>query len=286
MEGRQRVAVRASPEMQLPAVAPRSPELLASPLEIESRVILGTRVDGTNYPGAVDRIIGWAREGRARYVCVSTVHMVMEGVDDPAYQRMVNAADLVTSDGMPLVWSLRLLGVREARRVYGPDLTPLICERAAKEGIPVGFYGSAPDVLEAMTTNLRRAYPDLQISYQHSPPFRELSVYEVAHEIETIRASGARVVFVGLGCPKQERWMHERRGDLDAVLVGVGAAFDYVGKTKPQAPRFMQANGLEWLFRLTTEPRRLWRRYLYHNPRFLGMFVAQLARTYVKGEDS
>jgi N-acetylglucosaminyldiphosphoundecaprenol N-acetyl-beta-D-mannosaminyltransferase len=210
--------------------------------------------------------------------------MVMEGVDDPAYREIVNAADLVTSDGMPLVWSLRLLGARASQRVYGPDLTPLLCERAAAEGIPVGFYGSSPEVLEAMVANLRSANPELEIAYQQSPPFRELSVEEIEREIEEIRASGARIIFVGLGCPKQERWMHARRGEIGAVLIGVGAAFDYVGKTKAQAPRFMQAHGLEWLFRLVTEPRRLWRRYLYHNPRFVGLFVAQLARTYLKGE--
>lgn len=261
-----------------------SPELKARPLPVQSRYILGTRVDGTNYAGAVETITRWAQEGQSRYVCVSTVHMVMEGHDDPAYQEIVNAADLVTSDGMPLVWGLRLLGVRQARRVYGPDLTPLVCERAAAEGIPVGFYGSSPEVLEAMTANLREAYPSLDIAIKVSPPFRELTPEEVEGEIEALRASGARIIFVGLGCPKQERWMHARRGQVDAVLIGVGAAFDYVGKTKAQAPRFMQANGLEWLFRLVTEPRRLWRRYLYHNPRFVALFAAQLARTYLKGE--
>jgi len=270
----------------LAAQAVASPELKVRPLPVESRYILGTRVDGTNYAGAVDLIANWAQAGESRYVCVSTVHMVMEGHDDPAYREIVNAADLVTSDGMPLVWGLRLLGVRHARRVYGPDLTPLMCERAAAEGIPVGFYGSSPEVLEAMTANLREAYPDLIIAYKVSPPFRELTPEEVEAEIEDIRASGARIIFVGLGCPKQERWMHARRGKVDAVLIGVGAAFDYVGKTKAQAPRFMQAHGLEWLFRLVTEPRRLWRRYLYHNPRFVALFAAQLVRTYLKGERS
>jgi N-acetylglucosaminyldiphosphoundecaprenol N-acetyl-beta-D-mannosaminyltransferase len=261
-----------------------SAALREAPLPIESRTILGTRVDGTNYAGAVAQIAAWAREGASRYVCISTVHMVMEGHDDPAYQAVVNGADLVTSDGMPLVWALRLLGAKRAERVYGPDLTPLVCERAAREGIPVGFYGSSPEVLDAMITNLQSAYPALEIAYRYSPPFRELSAAEIQEEIAAIRAAGARIVFVGLGCPKQERWMHARRGELDAVLVGVGAAFDYVGKTKAQAPRFMQAHGLEWLFRLVTEPRRLWRRYLYHNPRFVALFAARLARTYLRGE--
>jgi N-acetylglucosaminyldiphosphoundecaprenol N-acetyl-beta-D-mannosaminyltransferase len=275
----------ASHEIELSApLGAGSAALRETPLPIESRTILGTRVDGTNYAGAVERIVSWARAGASRYVCVSTVHMVMEGFDDPSYREIVNGADLVTSDGMPLVWALRLLGARRSRRVYGPDLTPLVCERAAREGIPVGFYGSSPGVLEALTANLQSAYPALEIAYRHSPPFRELSEAEVEEENEAIRAAGARIIFVGLGCPKQERWMQARRGELDAVLIGVGAAFDYVGKTKAQAPRFMQAHGLEWLFRLVTEPRRLWRRYLYHNPRFVALFAAQLVRTRIKGE--
>ena len=278
------MAVHAQNESTLGSMAATVDEpLRAQPLPIASRQILGTRVDGTNYAGAVRAITTWAQAGESRYVCVSTVHMVMEGYDAPAYREIVNHADLVTSDGMPLVWGLRLLGVRHAERVYGPDLTPLLCAKAAALGIPVGFYGSSPEVLSAMTENLRSASPGLDIVFQHSPPFRELSDQEIADEISAIRSSGARIVFVGLGCPKQERWMHARRDELPAVLVGVGAAFDYVGKTKAQAPAFMQAHGLEWLFRMVTEPRRLWRRYLYHNPRFLGLFLTQLARTYIQG---
>lgn len=268
------------------ALSAPSPELLAQPQPVESREILGTRVDGTNYAGAVNLIASWARLGVPRYVCVSTVHMVMEGYDDPEYRKIVNSADLVTSDGMPLVWALRLLGARASRRVYGPDLTPLLCEHAAAEGLPVGFYGGSPEALDAMVGNLKAAYPSLNVAYQYSPPFRALTDEEARQEIEEMRASGARVIFVGLGCPKQERWMQARRDELDAVLVGVGAAFDYVGKTKAQAPAFMQAKGLEWLFRLVTEPRRLWRRYLYHNPRFIGLFCVQVVRELVKGERS
>ena len=266
-------------------VAPDSP-LAAPPVPIESRRILGMRVDGTNYSGAVQQITGWAERGESRYVCVSTVHMVMEGFDDRGYQAIVNAADMVTSDGMPLVWGLRLLGAKRASRVYGPDLTPLVCERAAAEGIPVGFYGSTEKVLSSMVARLRESYPALRVAYQHSPPFRPLSSEEIAQEIADIRKSGAKIIFVGLGCPKQERWMHERRGEIDAVMLGVGAAFDYVAKTKAQAPDWVQRLGLEWLFRMVTEPRRLWRRYLYHNPRFVGHFSAQLVREYLKGNRS
>lgn len=251
---------------------------------IQSRHILGMRVDGTNYARALDQLSAWAHAGESRYVCVSTVHMVMEAHDDPEYRELVNQADYVTSDGMPLVWGLRALGVKQASRVYGPDLTPMLCERAAAEGIPVGFYGSSDAVLSTMVGELQARYPQLQVAYQHSPPFRALTSDEEAAEIEAIRRSGARIIFVGLGCPKQERWMAARKGQIDAVMLGVGAAFDYVGGTKAQAPKRMQAMGLEWLFRLVTEPKRLWKRYLYHNPRFVMLFGRQVLGSFIKGD--
>ncbi|MBX5445307.1 WecB/TagA/CpsF family glycosyltransferase [Sphaerobacter sp.] len=243
-----------------------------------SRRILGMRVDATSYAAAAEQVITWAKAGESRYVCVSTVHMVMEGHDRAEFQRIVNAADLVTPDGMPLVWGLKLLGIPSATRVYGPDLTPVVCERAAREGVPVGFYGGTPEVLDRMIANLTARYPGLQVVYRHSPPFRPLTAEEEAREIEEIRASGARILFVGLGCPKQEQWMAARRGRIDAVMLGVGAAFDFLAGTKRQAPDLIQSLGLEWLFRLATEPRRLWRRYLYNNPRFVVLFAAQILK--------
>jgi N-acetylglucosaminyldiphosphoundecaprenol N-acetyl-beta-D-mannosaminyltransferase len=260
--------------------------LAPSPSGLPSRRILDMRVDATSYAGATDIIVDWAERAEPRYVCVATVHMVMEAYDDPDFRRIVNAADLVTSDGMPLVWGLRMLGLRSATRVYGPDLTPIVCERAARDGIPVGFYGSSEAVLSTMVGKLQEAYPALQVVYRHSPPFRQLADMEVEEEIQALRDSGARIIFVGLGCPKQERWMQARRGAVDAVMLGVGAAFDYVAGSKAQAPDWVQSLGLEWLFRMVTEPRRLWRRYLYNNPRFLGHFGAQLIRTYTRREKS
>ncbi|ACZ40840.1 WecB/TagA/CpsF family glycosyltransferase [Sphaerobacter thermophilus] len=243
-----------------------------------SRRILGMRVDATSYDAAAEQVITWAKAGESRYVCVSTVHMVMEGHDRAEFQRIVNAADLVTPDGMPLVWGLKLLGIPSATRVYGPDLTPVVCEHAAREGVPVGFYGGTPEVLDRMIANLTARYPGLQVVYRHSPPFRPLTAEEEAREIEEIRASGARILFVGLGCPKQEQWMAARRGRIDAVMLGVGAAFDFLAGAKRQAPDLIQSLGLEWLFRLATEPRRLWRRYLYNNPRFVVLFAAQVLK--------
>jgi N-acetylglucosaminyldiphosphoundecaprenol N-acetyl-beta-D-mannosaminyltransferase len=248
-------------------------------MTLESRYILGMRVDATSYSDAMDRVLTWAAVPESRYVCISPVHMVMESYDDPEYQRIVNGASLVTPDGVPLVWSLRLLGVPHATRVYGPGLTPRLCERAAREGVPVGFYGGSQETLDALHNTLKARYPKLEIAYSHSPPFRQLTPEESAQVVEEINSSGARILFVGLGCPKQERWMNEHEGRVEAVMLGVGAAFDFVAGAKAQAPAWLQRAGLEWAFRLVTEPRRLWRRYLYHNPRFIVLFARQLARS-------
>lgn len=234
------------------------------------------QVDVTTYANAVRQILRWGRERRGRYVCVATVHMVMEAYDDPHFQQAVNQADLVTSDGVPLVWALRLLGAEAATRVYGPDLVPALCQEATNQNVPVGFYGGTPEVLERMAAELRRRWPSLSIGFCWSPPFRPLTAAEDAEVVARINASDVRVLFVGLGCPKQERWMAEHRDRLALVMVGVGAAFDFLAGTKRQAPPLLQRAGLEWCFRLATEPRRLWRRYLYHNPRYLGLFARQL----------
>jgi N-acetylglucosaminyldiphosphoundecaprenol N-acetyl-beta-D-mannosaminyltransferase len=207
---------------------------------------------------------------------VATVHTVMEAHDDPDYRSIVNSADLVTSDGMPLVWGLRALGLRAAARIYGPDLTRALLDRSARAGVPVGFYGGSPRVLSQLLSRIGEEFPALMVAYAWSPPFRKLTVEEEADAVRSIQRSGARILFVGLGCPKQERWMARMRGPVPAVMVGVGAAFDFIAEVKPQAPAFVQRAGLEWLFRLGTEPRRLWRRYLYHNPRFILLFGRQL----------
>lgn len=245
---------------------------------VEARRILGIRVDATSYAHASHEILRWARQGESRYVCVATVNNVIEAYDDPGYQAVIEAADLVTPDGMPLVWGLRLLGVAGATRVYGPDLTPVVCQLATEQGVPVGFYGGAEDVLGTLTARLERRFPGLQVVYRSSPPFRPLTPEEERQTVEGLHRSGARILFVGLGAPKQERWMAGHRGQVDAVMLGVGAAFDFLAGRKRQAPRLVQRLGLEWLFRLAHEPRRLWRRYLYRNPRFIALFAAQLLR--------
>jgi N-acetylglucosaminyldiphosphoundecaprenol N-acetyl-beta-D-mannosaminyltransferase len=179
---------------------------------------------------------------------------------------------------MPLVWALRLLGQTEATRVYGPDLTPILLQRAADAQIPVGFYGASPQVLDKLLQVVRRRFPNLHIAYSCSPPFRPLSLEEDARVVDQINQSGTRILFIGLNTPKQDYWMAAHKGRVLAVMVGVGAAFDFLAGTKPQAPRWMMRIGMEWFFRLVTEPRRLWKRYLKHNPRFLALFAAQLLR--------
>jgi len=241
-----------------------------------SRYILGLRIDGSNYDDAVERILAMPEKDQFGYVCIATVHMVMEAHDDYSFQRIVNSANLVTSDGMPLVWGLRFQGLTNAQRVYGPSLTPILCKRAAAMGWPVGFYGGTDEVVDQMKANLSAEIPSLNIAYAYSPPFHPLTPEEDEAAVRQIRASGVKILFVGLGCPKQERWMAEHADRVDAVQVGVGAAFDFLAGQKAQAPRWVQNAGLEWLFRLATEPRRLWKRYLYHNPRFIYLYGKQL----------
>jgi N-acetylglucosaminyldiphosphoundecaprenol N-acetyl-beta-D-mannosaminyltransferase len=245
---------------------------------VEARRIVGLRVDATSYAHAGHEILRWARQGESRYVCIATVNNVIEAHDDPGYQQIIEAADLVTPDGMPLVWGLRLLGVAGATRVYGPDLTPVVCQLASEQGVPVGFYGGSEDVLGTLTARLERRFPGLRVVYRSSPPFRPLTPEEQRQTVEDLQRSGARILFVGLGAPKQERWMAAHRGRVDAVMLGVGAAFDFLAGRKRQAPGLVQRLGLEWLFRLVHEPRRLWRRYLYRNPRFVALFAAQLLK--------
>lgn len=244
----------------------------------ESRTVLGTRVDAATLEGAAERVCRWARHAESRYVCCANVHMVMEGHDDPAFRAVVNGADLVTADGMPLAWALRLRGVRAAPRVYGPALMLAVCARAEAGAIPVGLYGGAPEALAALEAALARRFPRLRVAYRASPPFRALSPAEREAARREIAASGARILFVGLGCPRQERWMAGERGHVPAVMLGVGAAFDFLSGRKRQAPAILGRLGLEWAFRLATEPRRLWRRYLKHNPRFVVLLARQLAR--------
>jgi N-acetylglucosaminyldiphosphoundecaprenol N-acetyl-beta-D-mannosaminyltransferase len=261
-------------------IPPTSPVDFTHPTGwLPSRSLLGMRVDATSYRDASERIVAWAAADSSKAVAVATVNNVMEGHDDPSFRDVMNRADLVTPDGMPLVWGLRMLGVPSATRVYGPELTPVVLRAAERAALPVGFYGSSPQVLARLLGAVRERFSELDVVYAVSPPFGEPTPEEDRRTIDEIAASGCRILFVGLGCPKQERWIVEHRERVGAVMLGVGAAFDFLAGTKKQAPAVMQRWGLEWVFRLATEPRRLWRRYLRHNPRFMALFGAQVIRT-------
>lgn len=237
--------------------------------------VIDMQVNVTSLNQVLNQVASWAQEPQGRYVCVSNVHMCMEVHDSTVFRQVVNGADLVVADGKPIQVAQRLLGAPQAGQVRGMDLTLGLCELAAREGIRVGFYGGAPEVLVEMQQALVKAYPGLDIGYSYSPPFRALSADEDADICRQINASGARILFVGLGCPKQEAWMAAHRDSVQGVMLGVGAAFDFIAGRKQHAPRWMQAVALEWLFRLASEPRRLWARYLKHNPRFVLYFLRQ-----------
>ena len=259
-------------------------ERLAAPEKpLDSRFIVGMRVDATSYGDATDRIMSWAKNGESRMVCAASVNNVMETRESSEFLDVMNRADLVTPDGMPLVWGLKLLGVKGPTRTYGPTLTQILFDRAEVSGVPVGFYGGTPEVLGDLLDVVSNRWPDLKVTYAYSPPFRSLTDEERQREVADINASGARLLFVGIGSPKQDRWMDSNKHQIGAVMLGVGAAFDFIAGVKKQAPSILQRLGLEWFFRLLSEPRRLWRRYLVRNPRFVYLFGLQLMRAWVKG---
>ena len=214
------------------------------------------------------------------YVTAAAVNLVMSAREDRETMAAVLGATLAVPDGMPLVWALHALGHERATRVYGPDLMLSFCAKAAAEGIPMYLYGGRNEAaLALLEERLRERFPGLRVVGGHSPPFRELTPQEEERVVADIDASGAQVVWVGIGQPKQERWMQRMRPCLQApLLVGVGAAFDFHAGLVPQAPPWMQRSGLEWCYRLWHEPWRLWRRYARYNPRFVVAFARQYAR--------
>ncbi len=246
---------------------------------MDSRQILDIRVNTATYESAVAKVMHWAAAGRSSYVCLANVNTVMEARTSREYQVVMRQADLVTSDGMPLVWLLRWLGVVDATRVYGPDLMPLILAASEQQGIAVGFYGGTDSSLAKLVSAVARRFPNLKLPYAYAPPFRQLTSEEDQSVVRAISDAGVRILFVGIGGPLQDHWMHAHRGRIPSVMLGVGAAFDFLAGMKPQAPRWMQQSGLEWLFRLCVEPGRLWRRYLLRNPHFAILALAFLVRT-------
>ncbi len=240
--------------------------------------VAGILVSHATYDSAIASILEAARAHRPALIAATSVHGLTLGALDRSFGEQLNRFDLVTPDGQPLRWALNLLHrAGLAQRVYGPTLMLRLCEVAAREGIGVYLYGSRPEVLARLVRNLREKVPKLRIAGYRSPPFRPTTAEEDADDVRDILESGAGIVFVGLGCPRQERWAYEHRDRLGVPIVCVGAAFDFHAGTLRQAPAWMQARGLEWLFRLAMEPRRLWRRYAKHIP----LFVLLVARQYI-----
>ena len=242
--------------------------------------ILGSFIDAILWQETIDTLLRWAQGRQSRYVCICNVHVVVTAKQDPELRQVVNEADMATPDGMPLAWVLRRIGVQLQERINGPDFMWRLCGQAAEKGLSIFLYGSTEETLGRLTDNLKTAFPRLVIAGVSSPPFRLLSDEEDREMIDLINGSGAHIMFVGLGCPKQEFWMAVHREKIRAVMIGVGAAFDYHAGTVKRAPLWMQRSGLEWLFRLMSEPKRLWKRYLVTNSLFmihlgLGLFMAK-----------
>lgn len=242
----------------------------------ETGSVLGVPIDVMSWEKATSRLLDWARRHDSRYATICNAHVVVSARQDSGYRAVIEASDMATPDGAPVAWMLRRQGFRTQQRISGPDLTWELAGLCEKEGISVFFYGSTAETLGQLRANLQKAFPALVIAGMESPPFRPLSEKEDAAAVRRINGSGAGFVFVGLGCPKQERWMSEHRGRINAVMLGVGAAFDFHAGTISRAPEWMRNNGLEWLHRLASEPRRLWRRYLVTNSLFVMFAVHQL----------
>jgi N-acetylglucosaminyldiphosphoundecaprenol N-acetyl-beta-D-mannosaminyltransferase len=247
-------------------------------------VVVGVGISRTCYEEVVEQCKQWlddpipSESASAPYICVTSVHGIITAVLNPSVRSILNRAQIATPDGVPVVWAMRSFGVRAQRRVYGPTLMLKICEMAAADGRSIFLYGGRPEVLEHLRRNLLGTFPQLKLAGMYSPPFRPLNPEERVEVVRLIQDSQPGIVFVGLSTPKQEQWMADNSRALTrCILIGVGAAFDFHAKLLKQAPPWMQDAGLEWLFRLVMEPRRLWKRYLLVTPMFLPLWALQRA---------
>lgn len=239
-------------------------------MNIQRVNVLGTGISVLNLKTALDAVAEAVAQRRKGYICITGVHGVMEGQDDPGFQRILNNAFLCTPDGMPMVWMGRLRGHKEMRRVYGPDFMLAVCEWSQTSGCRHFFFGGADGVAAALRESMTKRFPGLQVVGCHTPPFKPLNAEEVAALQQQVREARPDILWVGLSTPKQEKFMAEFLPKLDVTLmVGVGAAFDFHTGRVRQAPRWIQCSGLEWLYRLCCEPKRLAKRYLKNNPRFI-----------------
>ncbi|MDD5369026.1 MAG: WecB/TagA/CpsF family glycosyltransferase [Anaerolineaceae bacterium] len=238
--------------------------------------LLGVGISPVDLPQAIDQVQGWVVARQSHYVCVAPAHSIMDGYRSRSLRRVFNRSGLTTPDGMSVVWLLRLLGHRQVSRVYGPDLMLAVCARSVRFGWKNFFYGGAPGVAASLAVRLQGQFPGLCVAGVVSPPYNPLTAAEDQALVAQVNASAADLVWVGLSSPRQDFWMADHLGQFTApVMLGVGAAFDFLSGRKPQAPHWMQRSGLEWLFRFASEPRRLWPRYRQY-PLFVALAAQQL----------
>lgn len=259
-----------------------SSEYRTDPMQHPRLEILGVKVSDVTIPKAVQNIEGWVSARKKTYVCVAPVSTLVDCQKDVQYKHVVNQAGMVTPDGMPVVWLGRTKGSRTIERTYGPDLLNAVCHSAQHRHF---FYGGLSSTLDLLEKELKSRYPHLNIVGKISPDFMPEARIESREVIERINRARPDILWVGLGSPKQDFWMSLHRPLLDVpVMIGVGAAFDFLSGVKPQAPRWMQRSGLEWIFRLVSEPRRLWKRYLIGNTKFIYYVCREQIKELFKGQ--
>lgn len=239
-------------------------------------LVIETYIDVLEWAPAIAKILHWAKHRESRSISVCNVHSVVAARSDPILREAINGSDMATPDGMPIAWLISHRQGRTQPRVSGMELTLALCAEAEAAGVVVSFYGSQPGTLDRLRASLTCNFPKLKIGTMISPPYRQLTPEELSADILALNDSGAGIVFVGLGCPKQEVWMHANRSQIAAVQIGVGAVFDFMAGTIKRPPVWMQNAGLEWFGRLISEPRRLWRRYFVTNSLFLAWLLQDL----------
>jgi N-acetylglucosaminyldiphosphoundecaprenol N-acetyl-beta-D-mannosaminyltransferase len=241
-----------------------------------SQRIIGFPVTALPFESQMALILEWAKHGLSKSVCIANVHMLVEAYRNSSFATVLQQADLVTPDGMPLVWMLKLLGSPKQDRVAGLDVLQALCEQATVTGVKVFFLGSQSEILNRMRDRLKKEFPDLQIAGMEPLPFRPMTAAEDEALVEMLNQSEAGIIFVSLGCPKQEVWMANHKNRVNSVMIGLGGAFPVYAGLHKRAPNLVRAAGFEWLYRLLQEPRRLWGRYSSTIPVFIWLACKQL----------
>jgi N-acetylglucosaminyldiphosphoundecaprenol N-acetyl-beta-D-mannosaminyltransferase len=255
--------------------------------KILTKNIISVPITTLGFASFISLIGEWAQQRKSKYVCVANVHMLIEAYQQPEFYNILQNADLVTPDGMPLVWMLKIFGVRKPSRIAGMDILLALCQHSAENEISLFFVGSTDKVLHKIRSRIEVEFPNVTIAGMESPPFKSRIESKNHSLADRINKSEANIIFVALGCPKQEQWMAMHKGDIKGVMIGLGAAFEVFAGEKEWAPVWIRKAGLEWLFRLIQEPRRLWKRYLYTNSFFIYLIIKQfLLHKFSKKKDS